>query len=131
MRMPCPACRCNADSPAHAIAGALAVDDLDRALALGLLEAGTCPGCSQDCRIRVTHARDARLAALAARERYRARQARLARREAERTARRAGRIAADGEAAGNDAQASGASALPPAAAAALARALARAGGKPN
>lgn len=130
MHTPCPVCRCHADSPAHAIAGALAVDDLDRALALGLLEAGACHRCSDDCRIRLAHAREARLAALAARDRYRARQARLARREAERTARRAGRVASTVDA-GTDAQASGASILPPAAEAALARALARASGKPH
>src|SRR5690606_16876983 len=83
MTTPCPACRCSADSPAHAIAVALAIDDLDRAMALGLLQAAACPHCSAACRGRVAQARDARLAALAARDRYRARQARLARREAE------------------------------------------------
>lgn len=129
MSTPCPACSCSADSPAHAIAGALAVDDLDRALALGLLQAAACGDCSEACRARVVHARDARLAALAARERYRARQARLARREAERVARRRGPAATAAQDGGSGAPAPGPGALPPAAAAALARALARAGGK--
>lgn len=126
MSMPCPICRCDSDAPAHAIAGALAIDDLDRALALGLLDAGACPHCSEACRGRFEQARDERLAALAARERYRARQARLARRAAERAARRGGGIAtADGTDA-TDTPAPAVGALPPAVAAALARALARA-----
>jgi hypothetical protein len=95
------------------VAAALLEDDLDRALELGLLDAAPCPGCDAACRMRVAAARDARQQALAARERYRARQARLARRAEERAARRA------------DAARSP-SALPPAAAAALARATARA-----
>jgi hypothetical protein len=128
---PCPVCPCSSDAPAHAIAGALAIDDLDRALALGLLEGGACPHCSQACRDRLEQARHARLAALAARERYRARQSRLARRAAERAALRGGSIAAAGGADATEAPASAAGALPPAAAAALARALARAARKPR
>jgi hypothetical protein len=63
----CPLCHCDFDAPAHAVVEALAVDDLDRALSLGLLEADACPHCSQACRGRFAQARDARLAALAAR----------------------------------------------------------------
>jgi hypothetical protein len=128
---PCPVCPCSSDAPAHTIAGALATDDLDRALALGLLEASACPNCSQACREGLELARDERLAALAARERYRARQARLARRAAERAARRGGGIAAADGPDAAEAPAAAAGALPPAAAAALARALARAAGKPR
>jgi hypothetical protein len=130
MSTPCPVCPCNSDTPVHAVVGALAIDDLDRALALGLLESGACQDCSGICRARLEQARDARLAALAARERYRARQARLARRAAERAARRGAGIAVGGARA-TDAPASAAATLPPAAAAALARALARASGKPH
>lgn len=131
MSTPCPVCICGSDAPAHVIAGALAIDDLDRALALGLLDAGPCPHCSEACRGRFEQARDERLAAFAARERYRARQARLAGRAAERAARRGGGIAAADGTDATDTPASAVGALPPAAAAALARALARAAGKPR
>ena len=94
----------------HAIAGALASDDLDAAIEHGLLDAGDCPGCAPACRQRVAAARDARLAALAARERHRLRGLRLQQRARERERRSEPDRAA----------------LPPAAAAALARALARA-----
>ncbi|WP_240096824.1 hypothetical protein [Thermomonas flagellata] len=112
--MACRDCGCRAPegAPAHAILAALAVDDLDAALRLGLLEAAPCAGCAPACRERLQAARDARLRALAARARHRARVARLARLQAEREAvRRA--PASPG-------------ALPPAAAAALARALEKA-----
>ena len=94
---------------------ALGADDLDAAFDLGLLDATPCPHCSADCSARLALARDERLQALAARERYRARNARLARRAAERDAKRA-----------PVATVQASSALPPAAAAALARAQARA-----
>lgn len=94
---------------------ALRADDLDAAFDLGLLDAAPCPRCSIDCSARLALVRDERLRALAARERYRVRIARLARRAAERDAKRA-----------PVATVQVANALPPAAAAALARAKARA-----
>jgi hypothetical protein len=111
--MPCPACGCGSESPAHAIVSALRADDLDRALGHGLLEVGPCSECGPECRAMLTAAREERRRALAARERHRARTERLARRAEERKAQRA---AAQRQPA----------ALPPAAAAALARALAKA-----
>ncbi|GAB3353637.1 hypothetical protein [Lysobacter tyrosinilyticus] len=118
----CPTCGCTATESAnvHAIAAALAEDDLDRALALGLLDAGPCHQCSEECRHRIAQARDARACALAARERYRARQARLQRRTQERAAARAGSASL------TDTAPAAKPALPSAAAAALARAKARA-----
>jgi len=117
----CPACGCTnaSGARAHTIAAALLDDDLDRAMTLGLLEPVACSACTGDCSERLREAREARLRALAARERHRARQARLERRAAERAARRAPPPASP----------AGAPALPPAAAAALARAKARAAGK--
>ena len=117
----CPACGCTdaAGAHAHAIAAALIDDDLDRAMTLGLLEPIACSACTDDCSERLREAREARMRALAARERHRARQARLERRAAERAARRAPPAATP----------TGTPALPPAAAAALARAKARAAGK--
>src|SRR5690606_25858289 len=117
----CPACGCvdASGTQAHAIAAALVDGDLDRALTLGLLEPVACSACTSDCSARLQEARGERLRALAARERHRARQARLERRAAERAARRAPPPATN----------TGAPALPPAAAAALARAKARAAGK--
>lgn len=107
----------------QALATALASDDLDSAIELGLLRwdgdtrslsaAGIAPA-----HIRlIAQVRDERLAALAARERYRNRQARLSRLEAERKQRQAQTLATDS---------SGKPALSGAAAAALARALAKA-----
>ena len=120
MAMAGPGCRCGCVHPegadTHAIVAALAIDDLDRALDLGLLATGGCPGCTAGCCTFLTAARDARQRALAARERYRARTARLQRRADERVARRT-TVAATTITA---------PALPPAAAAALARAKARA-----
>lgn len=117
------ACGCHCSDPAgsaaHAIAGALADGDVDRALDLGLLEVDACPGCSTACAAVLLAARDARFAALAARERFRARNLRLERRAAERAARRAP--------AGPATPGGAKPALPPAAADALARALAKAG----
>lgn len=119
---PCPAC---ADGALRVIADALAADDLDRAMTLGLLDArledipGRCAACEARAGI-VIAARDERLRALAARERHRARQARLGERAAARARRR--------EAAAPQ-QPIAAPSLPPAAAAALARAKARVAAK--
>lgn len=117
----CPNCGCTEARGAsvHAIAAALAEDDLDRAIQLGLLETSPCEACDAGCRARVAAALDARRRALAARDRYRARQARLQRRVEERAA---ARTAAAPAAAAREATAP----LPSAAAAALARAKARA-----
>jgi hypothetical protein len=113
----CPACGCTAASATHAINAALDHDDLDRAIDAGLLGDVECDACSPACRARRHGSRDARLAALAARDRFRAREARLSRRAQERAERR-------------DANATLSTALPPAAAAALARARARAARRP-
>lgn len=118
----CPACK---DAAVRAIAGALAVDDLDRAMTLGLLDArpedipGRCDACISCVRI-VIAARDERLRALAARERYRARQDRLAERAAARARKREAAAPRTSIAAPS---------LPAAAAAALARAKARVAAK--
>jgi len=113
----CPACACAQPHPAHALLAALREDDLDAALALGLLDAQSCPACAPECGRSLAAARDARRFALAARERHRARAARLARLQAERqAARRAVQAPASPQA----------PALPAAAADALARALAKA-----
>ncbi|KQZ55617.1 hypothetical protein ASD53_15220 [Lysobacter sp. Root559] len=126
-------CRCGcarADgAAAHAIVAALAADDLDRALALGLLDAAACSACTPDCTAMLIDARVARSKALAARARYRARNARLAQRAQERAAQRAGARAP--EAATRDGAMTPAAepsrpTLPSAAAAALARAKAKA-----
>lgn len=113
--MACVRCGCivGAGDDAHRIVAALAVDDLDAAIEAGLLDASTCSACTPECRATLAHARDERHRALAARERFRDRTLRLARRQHERDAARA------------PAEASKQS-LPPAAAAALARAKARA-----
>lgn len=112
--MHCRVCGCRSDAPSHAVAAALLEDNLDAAFDAGLLEATPCLSCTAPCTARLLEARDDRRRALAARDRYRARTARLAQRTEQRKASRA------------EAQARPA-ALPPAAAAALARALARAG----
>lgn len=104
---------------AHAIAAALMEDDLARALDLGLLDADACAACAPACRDAMLGAREERRRALAARERYRARQARLERRARQRDAARARPAPAT-------APPDGAAPLPPAAAEALARALAKA-----
>ncbi len=109
----CPACGCEDASAAHALVAALAADDVDRALDLGLLDAHDCAGCAPACRAALWATRDARAQALAARDRFRARQTRLELRREERAARRASAARQP-------------AALPPAAAAALARARARA-----
>ena len=112
----CPLCACAEAHPAHAILVALREGDLDAAIERGLLDVPPCPGCAVACSSLLREARDGRLRALAARERFRAREARLARRDTERDAARA--TAAKQPAA-----------LPPAAAAALARARAKAAGR--
>lgn len=110
----CPGCGCVLDAPAHALVAALARDDLDGALDLGLLDTAGCPACSDACRTPLLAARDERRSALAARARYDARRARLVRRAAEKAAARAAPPAAPGR-----------PALPAAAADALARAMAK------
>ena len=119
---PCPAC---GDDTLRGLADALAADDLGRAMTLGLLDARPediperCAAC--DARAgSIIAARDERLRALAARERHRARQARLA----ERTAARARKREATAPQ-----RTVAAPSLPPAAAAALARAKARVAAK--
>jgi hypothetical protein len=120
----CPGCD---DRAMRALVEAVSADDLDRALTLGLLDVAlpdashtTCAACAERIAMLV-RARDARLRALAARERFRARQARLVARAQARARRR--------EAAAPSTQTSAASSLPPAAAAALARARAKAAAK--
>ncbi len=116
----------------------LQAGDLDAALQAGLMRYPASPGAA-DAPIRA--AQEQLRHAWAARERHRARDARLARQAADRAARRAARTvegsppgaAAPVPAAGAAPDASPArpaAALPPAAAAALARARARAAGKP-
>ena len=118
--MTCPVCGCTHADPAHAIAQALQADDLDAALQLGLLDAAPCAGCDAACTARLVEVRDARRFALAARERHRARDARLQRRKAEREAARSAPLPRQA-----GASAHAAPALPSAAADALARALAK------
>lgn len=118
MHTSCPTCPCEQPDPAHAVLAALRADDLDAALGLGLLDARPCPSCAAECVTQLIEAREARRFALAARERHRARAARLARISAERDAARRPAIAPSAQQA--------APALPSAAADALARALAKA-----
>jgi hypothetical protein len=113
-------CRDARGDRVHAIARALAEDDLDQAIELGLLldPPLACANCDAGCRQLIHVAREARLYALAARERFRARNARLERRAHERAEQRTPPAPAT--------QATTAPALPSAAAAALARARAKA-----
>ncbi|KIQ98131.1 hypothetical protein TI01_0317 [Lysobacter sp. A03] len=124
-------------SAAHPVGNALAVGDLDRAFALGLMDAIPCPACSADCVARLDRVQGERQQALAARERYRQREARLARRRLEREQRRAApTVAVEDQhqpaasavvtARPFEAPRVVSPALPPAAAAALARAQAKA-----
>lgn len=117
------ACRCGCSdaggSDAHRIVAALARDDLDAAIETGLLDSEGCARCSPECHAALLDARDNRRAALAARERFRAREARLARRQQQRSLREHGATLQP---------ATKAPSLPPAAAAALARARAKAAG---
>jgi succinate dehydrogenase/fumarate reductase flavoprotein subunit len=124
-------CREGANAAVHAIATALAHDDLDRAITLGLIagdaavEPLSCASCSDDCRARLQAARTERMQALAARDRYRIRNARIERRARERAEHRAAAMPFTASVA-TDAPAPVATALPSAAAAALARARAKA-----
>lgn len=104
------------------IAALLRADDLDAALDAGLmaLDAGATGILPPDDQALVTRTRQRLQAAWDARERYRARAARLARRAAEREAKRRAATPAGPAASPRPA-------LPAAAAAALARARARAG----
>jgi hypothetical protein len=128
----CPHC----DDPAlAALADAVGADDIDRAIALGLLDFAPPITACTDCMARIetiVDARDARLRALAARERHRARQARLAEHTEARARRRAATAASAAITSAPVAAApiaAAAPALPPAAAAALARARAKAATK--
>ena len=116
----CPSCN---DDAFSALFDSVTTDDLDRAISLGLLSfeppANGCDHCAARIAVLVA-ARDARLRALAARERYRARQARLAERAEARARKRAG---AAPEASVD------VTSLPSGAAAVLARAKARAAAK--
>jgi hypothetical protein len=125
---PCPVCSHDPTRAAiDSLVDALAVDDLERAITLGLLDArpedtvGLCIGCMARGQI-VIAARDARLRAFAARERYRARQVRLAERADIRARKRTNSPSL---------QSAAAVSIPPAAAAALARAKARVAAKPQ
>ena len=86
----CPRCACTYELGAHAhgLLAHLLEDDLDAALADGLLDAASCTQCTPDCTALLIHARDARRGAMAARERHRARAERLSRIKAERDAAR-------------------------------------------
>ena len=118
------ACRCGCDDPrgaaVHRIVDALALDDVDSAIGAGLLAIEGCSHCSPECTTALLAARDSRRAALAARERFRAREARLLRRQQERMAKRASSTSAAPSSTGS---------LPPAAAEALQRALGKAAGR--
>jgi hypothetical protein len=89
-------------------------DDVDSAIEAGLMRYIPCPACDPEMATKLIDARQALSRAWAARDRYLARNARLARRAAERDAKRAPAIAERK------------STLPPAAVATLARAKARA-----
>ncbi|MGO4221770.1 hypothetical protein AB4Y64_07920 [Lysobacter sp. TAF61] len=122
-------CRDDGGAAAHAIATALADDDIDRAITLGLIDARpiACAMCSVDCQSRLHAARNERLQALAARARYLTRNARLERRARERAEQRTALPTPAGATNPNAAiSATAAPALPSAAAAALARARAKA-----
>lgn len=127
MTIPCPACHCSSSngSATHAVVAAVIVDDIDAAIFAGLLEVRACLHCDATCTTHLLAARDARLAALAARARFKARNARLQRHAEQRAARRVVPRALDD--AGSEPKPPP---LPAAAAAALARAKARAAAKP-
>lgn len=132
--LPCPGCTCASvcpiGLPTPALLAALHADDVDQALALGLLDCTGCGDCSRACEAGVpvaqalVAARDERLRALAARERFRARAARLERRATERAAKRMPAVHAEAVVVAPQP-----ASLPSAAAAALARAKARAAGR--
>ena len=99
---------------AIALSRRLMADDLDAALDAGLMAFVPCPACDAGAAAQLQEAQRKIADAWAARERYRARNARLARLAAEREARRA------------RSQVATRTALPPPVAAVLARAKARA-----
>lgn len=116
----CPAC---IDDRFRALADAVAADDLDRAISLGLLDFEAPVDVCATCGPRVAGieiVRDERLRALAARERHRARQTRLAHRAESRARKRANAALQPSIIAPS---------LPAGAAAALARAKARVASK--
>lgn len=129
-----PACTCGCTDPrghaVHPVSRALADGDLDRAFLLGLLDLAPCPACSADCVARLEGVQDERRQALAARERYRQREARLERRRLEREQRRMAGVGTAGTATASLTALApvrnARPALPAAAAAALARAQAKA-----
>ena len=99
----------------------LQADDVDAAIEGGLMDFVPCPACDRVLATRLVEAQRKLRSAWAARDRYRVRNARLAKRAAERDAMRAAPTIVEKK-----------SALPPAAAAILARAKAKAAerGKP-
>ena len=99
---------------ASRLAALLAGDDIDAGRDAGLMDFAACAGCEPSAVARIDAARRRIEQAWAARERYRARNARLARIAAEREARRAPVVVEKKPA------------LPPSAAAVLARAKAKA-----
>lgn len=115
---PCPACGCREQAAAHALVAALQDDDVDGAIDRGLLETTGCESCHASCTAMLVDARDRRRFALDARERYRARERRLAARAAQRLAARPPKPGAS------------ATTLPAGASAALQRALAKASVRP-
>ncbi len=129
------ACLLCRDMQFVALFEAVEADDIDRAISLGLLDhvpsIRLCPICT-DRRARVLAARDARLRALAARERFRKRETRLHERERMRAEKRRAMGASSTASAADDASSPASTpkpALPPAAAAALTRAKAKAAAK--
>jgi hypothetical protein len=123
MLAPSNLCRICNDDAFRALVDAVMRDDLDRAISLGLLNfeppADGCDACASQIAT-LAIARDGRLRALEARERYRARQARLAERAEARARKRK---------AAAPASPTVAPLLPPSVAAVLARAKARAAAK--
>ncbi len=122
----CTVCSCGctdaAGAAVHAVVVALACDDLDTAIERGLLSDTHCAQCTPACRTLLTQARAARRNALAARERYNVRNARLQQRAQERARQRN----AAAPATPDESTTAAPPALPSAAAAALARARAKA-----
>lgn len=121
------ACSCGCRNPGsahiHRVIAALIDDDIDGALRAGLLMDRICAGCAAACTAMLLDRRASRRDALAARKRFSARQARLARRQHERLARKTTMPPTAGITPNPS--------LPAAAAAALARAKAKAAGSSN
>lgn len=119
---PCPACLGAGRTHTERLEALLRGDDVDAAIEAGLMDFIPCPECTgrdADAHASIAAAQQRLRDAWAARDRHRARSARLQRRAAERAARRAVPATSDPKK----------PALPPAAAAALARAKAKAAGK--